>query len=74
MSREHTDRELLMKGVKLMALALPLLALCPYLLTLSFLNTKTFMFYIFFVLGIVVGIGAVYLCFKGLNTVLKSIF
>jgi hypothetical protein len=74
MSKEHTDTKLLFKGLKFMAFALPLLFLAPYLLTLSFLNKETLMFYIFFFLGIIVGVGAVYLCFKGINTILKSIF
>ena len=74
MSREHTNRDLLIKGLKIMAFALPLLVLSPYLLTLSFLNKETFMFFVFLFSGIIVGAGAIYLCFKGLNTVLKSIF
>ena len=39
MSKEHTDVELLRKGVKYLAIALPLLFLSPYLITLAFLNT-----------------------------------
>tara|TARA_R110002050_G_scaffold221001_1_gene356801 strand:+ start:255 stop:479 length:225 start_codon:yes stop_codon:yes gene_type:complete len=74
MGREHTDFELLKKGLKYMAFALPLLFLSPYLLTLSFLNKETFMFYIFLFFGIIAEAGAIYLCFKGLNTILKSIF
>ena len=48
-----------------MAFALPFLFLSPYLLTLSFLNKETFMFYVFLLFGIVAGAGAIYLCFKG---------
>ena len=36
MSKEHTDVELLRKGVKYLAIALPLLFLSPYLITLPF--------------------------------------
>lgn len=71
---KHTNRQVLVKGIKKMALAVPLLFLSPYLLTLSFLNKDTFIFYIFFIIGIIVGIGAVYLCFKGINTIIKSMF
>lgn len=74
MGREHTDRDLLMKGIKIMAVAVPFLALSPYLLTLSFLNKETFMFYVFLFLGVIAGATAIYLCFKGLNTILRSIF
>lgn len=74
MGKEHTDLELLKKGLKFMAIALPLLFLSPYLLTLSFLNKETFMFFVFLFFGIAAGTGAIYFCFKGINTILKSIF
>jgi hypothetical protein len=74
MSKEHTDVELLRKGVKYLAIALPLLFLSPYLITLAFLNTETIYGYVFFGLGFIAGAGAVYLLFKGINTIMKSIF
>ena len=74
MSKEHTDVELLRKGVKYLAIALPLLFLSPYLITLAFLNTETIYGYVFFGIGIIAGAGAVYLLFKGINTIMKSIF
>jgi hypothetical protein len=74
MGKEHTDFDLLKKGLKLMAIALPLLFLCPYLLTLSFLNKETFMFFVFLTFGIFTGAAAIYLCFKGINTIMKAIF
>jgi len=74
MSRNHTDLDLLKKGLKFMAFALPLLFLSPYLLTLSFLNKETYMFYIFLFFGIIAGAGAILLCFKSINTVMKALF
>lgn len=74
MGKEHTDLDLLKKGLKYMAFALPLLFLSPYLLTLSFLNKETYMFFIFLFFGIIAGAGAIYFCFKGINTIMKSIF
>ena len=74
MSKEHTDVELLRKGVKYLAIALPLLFLSPYLITLAFLNTETIYGYVFFGLGFIAGAGAIYLVFKGINTIMKSIF
>jgi len=73
-SKEHTDVELLRKGVKYLAIALPLLFLSPYLITLAFLNTETIYGYVFFGLGFIAGVGAIYLVFKGINTIMKSIF
>tara|TARA_B100000497_G_scaffold18078_1_gene21409 strand:+ start:1344 stop:1568 length:225 start_codon:yes stop_codon:yes gene_type:complete len=74
MSKEHTDVNLLRKGLKYLAIALPLLFLSPYLITLSFLNFQTLFGYIVFGLGLLIGICAVYLLFKGINTIMKSIF
>ncbi len=74
MGKEHTDFNILKKGLKYMAIALPLLFLSPYLITLSFLNKETFMFYVFLFFGLVAGAGAIYLCFKGIKTIMKSIF
>lgn len=74
MSKQHTDFDILKKGLKYLAYALPLLFLAPSLITLSGLNKETFMFYIFLFLGIISGAGAIYLCFKGINTIMKSIF
>ncbi len=71
---KHTDQKLLVQGLKKLALSLPLLFLSPYVLTLSFLNKETYVFYIFFSIGIILGILAVYLVFKGISTVMKSIF
>ena len=74
MSKGHTDFDILKKGLKYMAFALPLLFLSPYLLTLSFLNKEIYVFYIFLGLGIIAGAGAIYLCFRGINTIMKSMF
>lgn len=74
MGKEHTDFNLLKKGLKYMAFALPLLFLSPYLITLSFLNKETFMLFVFLLFGIVAGAAAIFLCFKGINTIIKSIF
>ena len=46
----------------------------PYLLTLSFLNKDNFTFYLFLVVGVIVGGIAIYLFFKGIKTILDSIF
>lgn len=74
MARNHTDFDLLKKGLKFVAFATPLLFLSPYLLTLSFLNKETFMFFVFLFFGIIAGAAAIYLFFKGINTIMKSIF
>jgi len=74
MTQKHTNKELLSKGIKYMAFTLPLLFLCPYLITLSFLNKDNFSFYIFLFLGIIVFILVIYLFYKGIKTILDSMF
>lgn len=74
MSKEHTDLKILGKGIKFLAGALPLLFLSPYLITLSALNKGHWSFYMFIALGLIAGVVALYLLFRGLRTIMKSIF
>jgi len=74
MTQKHTNKELLAKGIKYLAITLPLLFLCPYLLTLSFLNKDNNSFYLFFVLGIIAFVVVIFFFYKGIKTVLDSIF
>jgi len=74
MSRGHTDKELLVKGIKYLAVMIPLLILTTYLLTLSFLNPENFMFYAALPLGLIGMVVTIYLGFKGIRTIMKSLF
>jgi len=74
MTQKHTNKELLAKGIKYLAVTLPLLFLCPYLLTLSFLNKDNNSFYLFFALGIIAFVVVIYFFYKGIKTVMDSIF
>ena len=74
MTQKHTNKEILAKGIKYMAITLPLLFLCPYLLTLSFLNKDNYSFYLFLILGIIAFILVIFLFYKGIKTILDSIF
>ncbi|MFT6127507.1 MAG: ABC-type transport system involved in cytochrome bd biosynthesis fused ATPase/permease subunit [Flavobacteriaceae bacterium] len=74
MSKEHTDLKILVKGLKTLAASLPLLFLGPYFITLSALNKENWTFYLFLVLGLVAGASAIFLIFKGIQTIMKSIF
>jgi len=74
MTQKHTDKKLLSKGIKYMALTLPFLILCPLLITLSFLNKENFSFYLFIVFGIIAGFWAMYLFYKGIKTLMDALF
>jgi hypothetical protein len=74
MSQKHTDTKKLAKGIKYLAFTVPLLFLSPYILTLSFLNKENFSFYLFLIAGILIGSLAFFLFYKGIKTILDSIF
>lgn len=74
MSNSGTDIRILKKGVKNLVLALPLLFLGPYLITLGFLNKENFMLYVFLAFGITTAIAAVYFAWRGINTIIDAIF
>jgi len=74
MGKEHTDQKLLIRGLKRLALALPLLVLTTYIFTFGFLNKDTLPLYIFMILGIVFMAGTIYLLFDGIKKILDSIF
>ena len=74
MPKGHTDKKLLVKGIKYMALVIPLLVLTTYLFTFMFLNKETKLFYIVMPLAIAGMTGTFWLGFKGLKTIMRAIF
>jgi hypothetical protein len=72
---KRTDKKVLLKGIKIMALCLPLLFLAPYLMTLGFINKEhTPILLLFFVPGLVIAVLAGYLMVLGLRTIMRSMF
>lgn len=69
-----TNKNLLAKGIKYLAGALPLLFLGPVVITSAFKNEKHPLYVYVLILGILIALAAVFLIFKGINTVLKSLF
>tara|TARA_B100000902_G_scaffold277637_1_gene263429 strand:+ start:778 stop:1005 length:228 start_codon:yes stop_codon:yes gene_type:complete len=74
MSQKHTDTNLLKKGIKYLVFSLPLLFLCPYTFTLSFINKETVFFYIFFITGLIFGFFAFYFLYRGFRFLLAALF
>jgi Family of unknown function (DUF6095) len=62
------------KGIKKLAGSLPLLFLGPAVIHNAFMNQKNNWHYLVLVLGILICFIAVYLLFKGLQTIIQSIF
>lgn len=69
-----TNRDVLAQGIKYMAWALPLLFIGPTVIYNAFINKQTNWHYLVLAIGIGISIGAVYLAFKGLQTIMKSLF
>lgn len=72
--RGHTDKQLLVKGIKRLALALPLLVLTTYVFTFTFLNKETIPMYYLLPLAILGMAGTIYLLFNGIKLIMKSLF
>jgi uncharacterized membrane protein len=69
-----TNKELLSKGVKYLAWALPLLFIGPSVIHNAFINKQNVWHYLVLGIGIILCIIAVYLMFLGLKTITKGIF
>lgn len=69
-----TDKEVLLKGIKYLAGALPLLFLGPVIMYSAFGNQDKFLFWPIFILSIFICIAAGYLIYKGITTMLKGLF
>ncbi|MEO8515759.1 MAG: DUF6095 family protein [Flavobacterium sp.] len=70
----HTDKDILSKGIKFIAWALPLYFIGPSVIYNAFINKNNAWHYIVLAVGIVISFLAIYLTFKGLKTILNSMF
>lgn len=71
---KHTNKELLMKGLKFLAGALPLSFVGPVVLFSSFKNQDHPWFIPILILALLAMAAAIYLMFKGISTVMKAMF
>ena len=69
-----TNKALLLKGLKRLAICIPLVVLTTYILTFSFLNKETIPLYIFLPLGIIAMGITIFLLFSGIKIILKAVF
>ena len=74
MPRGHTNKQQLLKGIKYMAITVPLMVLTVYLFTLAFLNTDNIVIYIVLPLAIIGMSATIWLGFKGVRTIIRSVF
>lgn len=69
-----TNKELLSKGIKYLAGALPLLFIGPIVITNAFMNQHNVWHYLVLAIGIIACIIAMFLMYLGLKTIMKSLF
>ncbi|RRO25180.1 DUF6095 family protein [Flavobacteriaceae bacterium 14752] len=74
MDRKHTNKELLKKGIKYLAVALPLSLLGPSVLYSAFNNQEHAYFLPVVIIGFLLFFGAMFCIFKGIMTIVKAIF
>lgn len=71
---KHTDKNLLFKGLKFLAGALPLSFIGPVVLFSSFKNQDHVWFIPVMIIALLAMAAAVFLMFKGISTVMKALF
>lgn len=70
MAPKKTNKEQLFKGIKFLAISLLVSFVAIYLISFSFINK----IYTLTGLGVITMFLAIYLIFKGINTIIKSMF
>jgi len=74
MEQKHTNKTLLVQGLKTMGLTLVLLFLGPFLLHAGWSNPDKYLYIPLVVAGIVLCGLAIYMGFKGIRIIMDSIF
>ncbi len=71
---KRTDKDVLLQGIKKMALSLVCMFLGPMLLYIAFSNQEKVMFIPLLIISIVICGLAIFFAFKGLKTIMDSMF
>ena len=69
-----TDKKVLLKGIQYLAGALPLLFIGPMVINSAFKNEEHPLYPFILGFGIIAALGAMFLIYSGINTILKSLF
>lgn len=69
-----TNKIVLSKGIKQLAVSLPLLFVGPSVIHNAFMNKQNNWHYLVLAFGILICLLAVYLLFMGLRTIMRSLF
>lgn len=74
METKHTNKQLLAKGIRTLLTCLFLMFAGPTLLHIAFSNSNKPLYIPLLILSILLCIGAVYFLFKGIITIVNSMF
>ncbi|SDW35997.1 DUF6095 family protein [Flavobacterium degerlachei] len=69
-----TNKNILSKGIKYLSGALPLMFIGPSLIYNAFMNKQNVWHYLVLAIGIIACLGAMFLMYLGLKTIMKSLF
>ena len=72
--QKRTNKEVLAKGIKTLAMSLGALVAGPVIVYNAFMNQEHPLYYVVLGVGILIMLLAIFLLLKGINTVLKSFF
>lgn len=67
------NKDEIVKGIKFLAFALPLMILGPVILTIGY-RAMNDGIYFWFIMGCILIIGAIVVAFKGIKTILNGLF
>ncbi|MFC5196041.1 MULTISPECIES: DUF6095 family protein [Bizionia] len=71
---KHTDKDVLLKGIKKMGVSLLCMFLGPTLLYIAFSNQEKALYIPLLIVGIIICGLAIFFAFKGLKTIMDSMF
>ncbi len=71
---KHTNKEMLGKGLRYLAGALPLTLIGPSVLYTAFNNREHPLYIVVLIFGLLACAAAIFLMFKGIGTLMKALF
>ena len=74
MKENKTDKDLLVKGLQKMGISLVLMFLGPTFIHIALTNKEKPLYIPLLILGVLGCAGAIYFAFKGINTIMNSMF
>lgn len=74
MAEKRTDRKKLMKGAKYLAASIPLAFIGPTVIYFAFGNRDANLYIPVLIVGFLAALGAGFLMFKGIRTVMRGVF